>query len=154
MYVGDESSCFYGSKEGWVVIHACKSPCHQRAVGYKGSLSPSHPNYLIKEEPNHLFLNLVDMEKPLKHEFAKPIITKAMQFIKENISKNNILVHCNVGISRSPTLIMIFLAKIKKEISNNSYDDAKNAFLKIYPAYNPSIGIEIYLRKHWDDLLK
>ena len=85
LYVGDECDCFYGNKPDWVVIHACKSPCHQKAVGYKGNLNPAHPNYLIKETESHLFLNMVDMTAPLSHKFTEPIITTAMNFIERNI---------------------------------------------------------------------
>lgn len=149
IHVGDNFSCFYDDKEGWVVIHACKIPCHQRAVGYRGNLSSSHENYLIKENEKHLYLNMVDMDR-LMREFTEPIIKKAIEFIKNNIKKNKIFIHCNVGLSRSPALALIFLAKVSGEISDKSYDEAKNDFLKLYPSYQPGRGIDDYLRKQWN----
>ncbi|MFH1802535.1 MAG: dual specificity protein phosphatase [archaeon] len=152
LYVGDESSCFYNEKEGWAAIHACKSPCHQRIVGYKGNLNPRHPNYLIKELENHLALNMVDMNTPLSPKFTNPIFSKALEFIKKHISDKNVLVHCNVGVSRSPAIALVYLAKVAGRISNDSYDDAKNEFSKRYPAYNPGPGIDFYLRRNWESL--
>ena len=77
IHVGDGDSCFYDDKEEWVVIHACKSPCHQNSVGYTGNLNPDHENYLIKEEGKHLYLNMVDMDS-LMHRFAEPMIKKLL----------------------------------------------------------------------------
>ncbi|VVB82724.1 Dual specificity phosphatase, catalytic domain [uncultured archaeon] len=148
--IGDNSSCFCGDKDGWVVIHACKIPCHQMAVGYKGSLPKNHQNYLIKEDEKNLYLNMIDNDI-WSPQFIAPMIKRYVEFMKKNI-KNNVLIHCNVGLSRSPALALIFLAKISKEISNDSYDDAKNDFLKLYPAYKPGYGVDDYLRKYWNDL--
>ena len=49
--VTNELSCTNGTDE-LVVVHACKSPCHQRIVGYRGSLPKTHPNYLLKFPEN------------------------------------------------------------------------------------------------------
>lgn len=152
LFVGSESDCFYEDRPDWVVIHACKHPCHQRAVGYRGSLPRTHPNYLILEKGNHLFLNMVDMSMPLSHEFTEPIITVALNFIEKNIGTKDILIHCNLAQSRSPALAMLFLAKRKGTISNESYEKAKEDFIKLYPNYNPGRGVEAYLIKHWGDL--
>ena len=37
VFVTDATSCLSGS-DGVAVVHACKSPCHQRAVGYTGKI--------------------------------------------------------------------------------------------------------------------
>jgi len=150
LYVGSQSDCFYDNKNDWIVIHACKDPCHKYSVGYRGNLNKNHPNYLIKKMKNHLFLNMVDMNQPLSHEYTEPIIITSLNFIEENINQKNILIHCNLGFSRSPALTLLFLAKRTNEISDKSYNDAKNDFIKIYPNYRPRTGIEIYLKKYWD----
>ena len=150
IFIGDNFSCFYDDKEGWVVIHACKSPCHQRAVGYRGNLPSTHSDYLIKEDEKHLYLNMVDNDIWIP-KFIEPMIKKFIEFMKKNIN-NNILIHCNVGLSRSPALALIFLAKVSKEIKNDSYDDAKKEFIQLYPAYQPGRGVDDYLRKYWNEL--
>ena len=152
LFVGNESSCFWDTRAEWAVIHACKHPCHQRAVGYRGSLNRNHPNYLILERDNHLFLNMVDMDQQLSHEFTEPIISAALKFIEENIQSKKVLIHCNLGQSRSPALALLFLAKRENVLSNENYQEAKEDFIRICPQYCPGRGIEIYLLNHWSQL--
>ena len=154
LFVSNISDCFYDDRRNWAVIHACKHPCHQREVRYRRSLNPSHPNYLIKERENglHLFLNMVDMPNILKHEFTEPIVSCALNFIEKNIPSRNVLIHCNQGQSRAPSLALLFLAKRAKIISNDSYQKAKNEFREIFPQYVPGRGIEMYLSKYWDSI--
>ena len=84
LYVGNLNDCYSNSKE-IVIVHACKSPCHQIAVGYRGNLNANHPNYLILEKERDLFLNMVDMEAPLLPLYTDPII-KAMFKKKEKLA--------------------------------------------------------------------
>ena len=149
LFIGNELDCFFDNREDWAVIHACKSPCHQRAVGYRGNLNRRHPKYLILERGKHLFLNIVDMERPLLHEFAGPIIESALAFIDKNLSTNNLLIHCNQGLSRAPSLGLIVLAKRTDVISNLTYREAAQDFLQIYRRYQPGRGIDIYLSNNW-----
>lgn len=152
IFVGTDSDCFYNNKGTWAVVHACKHPCHLVAVGYKGNLPKTHPNYLIFENGSHLFLNMVDMNMPLSHEFTEPIVTTALNFIENHIATKSILVHCNLGQSRSPALVMLYLAKRQKSIRNSSFEDAKEDFIKLFPNCQLGSGIETYLTNFWDDL--
>lgn len=152
LFVSDENSCFYEDRSDWVVVHACKHPCHLNGVGYQGNLHSGHPNYLVLEKENHLFLNMVDMARQLSHTFTKPIINAALNFIERNIKEKKVLIHCNKGESRSPALALLFLAKKKSVLSNDSYCKAKEEFTKLYPGYNPGRGVEIYLNKYWREL--
>ena len=117
-------------------------------IGYRGSLSSRHPNYLFKWDDNHLFLNLVDSNQML-HFYNECMFRSALNFIDRNIGSKTVLIHCNKGMSRSPAIGLVFLAKRKKMISNESYQKAKKEFIKIYPYYQPNIGIERYLTEHW-----
>lgn len=149
LFIGTEFDCFFDNREDWAVIHACKTPCHQRAVGYTRNLDRRHPSYLILERGKHLFLNIVDMEKPLLHKFAGPIIEAALEFIEKNIITNNLLIHCNQGLSRVPSIGLLYLAKRTDLISNASYREAAQDFLQIYRRYQPGRGIDIYLSNNW-----
>ncbi|MBI5002966.1 dual specificity protein phosphatase family protein [Candidatus Woesearchaeota archaeon] len=151
LYVGTEASCFHSPKEGWAVIHACKSPCHQKRLNYTGSLSPSHPNYLIFEEENNLYLNIVDMDKILP-KYTDPVFGKAIAFIEQNIANKKIIIHCNQGQSRSPAIALVFLAK-KELFTKSSYPEAVIAFRKLYPNYQPGICIQNYLINNWQRLV-
>jgi hypothetical protein len=146
LFVGDDRSCFYSEKSEWAVVHACKIPCHQKAVGYTGSLSPNHPYYLIYEKPNHLFLNIIDPPCPM---FPSQLFTKSLDFIDNHIKERKVLVHCNNGLSRAPSIALLFLAKRIERINNDSFKQAAIDFKKLYPYYQPGRGIAIYLHQNW-----
>lgn len=152
IYVGDDSDCFHDSRTGWSVIHACKT-CHKRRIGYSGNLDCGNPHYLILRDSNHLYLNLVDMERTLMPKFTHPIVKVTMDFIHENTSRSKVLIHCNEGHSRAPSIAMLYLAKASS-IPNGSHEDAKEEFLRIFPSYSPALGIESYMRQYWDELMK
>ncbi len=150
LFIGNDYDCFT-CRDGFSVIHACKT-CHQKSIGYRGSLHLSHPNYLVFEQENDLYLNLVDMEQEFLPKYTHPIMKSAILFIEKNISKKPILIHCNHGYSRSPSIGLVYLARENK-IASDSYYNAKNDFLNVYPDYLPGRGIELYLIKNWQELM-
>jgi hypothetical protein len=146
LYVGTESDCFFDIRDDWVVVHACKFPCHQKAVGYHGNFSPRHPNYLVLERGTHLFLNMIDPDTPL---FKLPLIDSALSFIDRYFPTRKVLIHCNKGNSRAPSLALLYLAKRARVINSESYATAAKDFRTKYPSYQPGRGIQIYLTEHW-----
>ena len=148
LFVGSERDCRTGNDQ-WAVVHACKSPCHQTAVGYSGSLPKSHPNYLVLEEGTDLYLNLVDPPIPL---FMPESFESFFRFARKQLDAGrNILIHCNQGESRAPSLALLILAKLTGEISDDSYDAARFDFESLFSDYRPGRGIQQYLREHWRD---
>jgi len=109
LFIGNDCDCVNVGPD-WAVVHACKT-CHQKRVGYRGSLPASHPNYLIYEEGFHLYLNLVDMEREFLPKFTHPIMQVAFRFLGSHHKKHNVLVHCNQGYSRSPAIGLLWLAR-------------------------------------------
>jgi hypothetical protein len=149
LFVGDEADCRASGEKA--VVHACKTPCHQDAVGYRGSLPQDHEEYLVSSQGSDLYLNIVDMDS-LEKEYTEPILNDALDFIEEKISNNQVLIHCNQGRSRSPGIALLFLAKRRGEISDSSYREAKKEFQELYSNYRPGRGIDSYLRKHWQEI--
>lgn len=150
--IGDEKDCAVGLalQPGEAMVHACKSPCHQRAVGYKKSLSPDHLNYLHLEYPNDLFLNLIDPPLPL---FKLQSFQIFRRFATQHYTNGDTLtIHCNKGESRAPSLAMLFLSKQLQVIGDESYDVAREEFVKLYPGFTPGKGIETYMRDNWEAL--
>lgn len=146
VFVGRDYECFENMKS-WVTVHACKSPCHQRAVGYRGSLPKNDPNYLVLRRGNNLYLNIIDPPVPL---FKMPLFTEFLRFVRHHWGEGKkVLIHCNQGESRAPSLALLFLAKDIGIISNDSYEKAKKDFMRIYPHYSPGKGIQIYLQNQW-----
>jgi hypothetical protein len=147
LYVGSEYDCRSGDDD-WAVVHACKSPCHQRAVGYKGSLPSSHPNYLVLESGKNLFLNIIDPPGPL---FMPPLFTSFLDFAGRHWENGKrLLIHCNQGESRAPSLALLFISKYLHEITESSYAEARQEFEEIFHGYRPGTGIQIYLSKNWE----
>lgn len=148
--IGTEESCCPGSPR-LAVVHACKSPCHQRAVGYGGNLPSTHPNYLALELAHDLYLNIIDPTIPL---FKLETFTRFLRFATlQYESGAELLIHCNQGESRAPSLALLFLAKRLNAIPNRSFSDAKPAFSALYPNFRPGLGIERFLSEQWGAIL-
>ena len=144
--IGSELDCRSGDP-GTAVVHACKSPCHQRAVGYRGSLPPTHPNYLVLEREFDLYLNIIDPPVPL---FKPELFTVFLGFAERHWNAGqHLLIHCNQGESRAPTLALLFMAKRLGIISDQSFEEAKLSFLPMYPSYQPGKGIRLYMTRNW-----
>ena len=151
LHVGDESDCSPTGRD-WTVVHACKFPCHREAVGYRKSPRKSHPHYLSKEDGNHLYLNMIDPERPL---FQMEMFEDFFSFAKRwSENEDRILIHCNQGRSRSPSLALLLLAAHTDEVPTGSYAEARQVFEELYPMYQPSGGIKSYLDDNWTELLK
>ena len=137
LYVADIDGC---RAKGYVIVHASKRPCFDNAVGKK--LGPDHPNYLSFESGNDLYLNMIDPIEPL---FYREVFDIALRFIENHIKDRKVLVHCNMGTSRSASIAMLYLFRDK----GISYREAQNQFLDIYNDYNPGIGIDEWLGWNW-----
>jgi len=153
LYVGNEYDCAVGSVSDRAVVHACKHPCHVGALGYRGSLPQSHPNYLVAEREKNLYLNMVDMDRELSPIYTNPIMEAAMKFISESILNRDVLIHCNQGQSRAPSIGLLYLARENK-IAADTYEGATAGFREIYPAYQPARGIALYMARNWEQLIQ
>lgn len=149
LFVGDEADCRASGEKA--VVHACKTPCHQDAVGYTGSLPQNHDEYLTSSQNSDLYLNIVDMDS-LAKDYTEPILNEALDFIEEKIGSTKVLIHCNQARSRSPGIALLFLAKRRGEITDSSYREAKKEFQELYPNYRPGKGIDSYLRNYWQEI--
>jgi hypothetical protein len=152
LFIGSDDDCDTCMiNPEYSIIHACKT-CHQKAIGYKGPLPSTHPNYLIYEKGKNLFLNMVDMPNELLPKFTNPIFNCAINFIKREIQNKKVLIHCNMGQSRSPSLGLAYLA-VTGIISNNSYETTMKEFRELYPEYSPGTGIMLYMQRNWDYIM-
>lgn len=149
LYMGTESDCFFDNRDDWAVVHACKFPCHQKAVGYSGNLSRKHPNYLFLKRGTHLLLNMIDPNTPL---FKPPLFDSALSFMDRYFLTHKVLIHCNKGNSRAPSLALLYLSKCIQVINSESYATAAKDFRTKFPGYQPGRGIQTYLIKHWTEI--
>lgn len=150
LYIGNQYDFL---PEGWVVVNCGKCPWHQQAVGYTKSLESSHPNYLIHETEDVLSLNLVDVPFEFKAQYTDPIFKKAFEFINANRKRRPVLIRCNAGFSRSPSIVLAYLGKMLLT-PGYSYEEACEEFKEIYPDYAPGKGVEAYLKNGWERIVK
>lgn len=133
-------------------VQACKEPCHRKALGYKGrSADENHPEYLIAYRERKIIINMID--PPTGKYFENIMFESSLAFINENLEKGNkVLIHCNQGISRSPSIGLLYLAT-KGKIRNENFIVAEQDFKKLYPDYTPS-GIKEFLSLNWQNYFK
>ena len=83
----------------------------------------------------HLTLDLYDEEC---FSLDSEVVDKAMEFIKkvEGIKEAKVLIHCNAGISRAPSVALMYLIKCQ----HLSFDDAWTLVKKSRPSIKPNDG--------------
>lgn len=128
-------------------VQACKEPCHRKALGYTGrSAHENHPEYLIAYRERKIILNMID--PPTGKYFENIMFESSLAFISEYLEHGKkVLIHCNQGFSRSPSIGLLYLAT-KEKIRNENFTLAEEDFIKIYPNYAPS-GIKEFLTLNW-----
>lgn len=133
----------------WFVVHACKEPYHRKLLGYSGHGAPKEsPYYLYGFDSLHnLVLNIVDADSPIF--FNDKMMNFAVRCCIDNLSKGKmVLIHCNQGESRAPSLAMLVLKRMG--ILPSSFTTAIEEYKKIYPPYSPSKGIFEYIKGVWE----
>lgn len=147
LFVGNQSDCEeLPDGHDFVIIHACKEPHHRRALGYKTPGAPKDdPEYLWCYRKGNLILNIVDAADA--RFVSKAMIDEAVRFARDHLAAGRkVLVHCNQGRSRSPTIALLILAPEM----DASYIRAEMDFRKVYPLYDPARGVQAFAKDNWD----
>lgn len=136
-------------EDGWAVVHACKEPYHRAAVGYSSRGCPREdPEYLWADRGDRLMLNIVDVDDVayIKAE----IVEKALAFIRAWLDQGrNVLVHCNQGGSRAPTIALLYLGRWSPDYFGLTPEEAVRQFTEVYRQYAPAKGMRDYLDLHY-----
>lgn len=146
LYTGRQADCFEGAAR-WAVVHACREPCFERAAR---RMRPADATSPILEEGQNLYLNLID--SPDARLSPDPFETFLAFAFRHWQDGTGLLIHCNLGISRAPSLALLFLAKRLNALPASSYGEASAAFSKLMPGYSPGEAIRSFLREHWERL--
>ena len=94
-----------------------------------------------------MILNLVDVDNVA---YIPPeIIDAALAAIHQNIASSKVLVHCNQGMSRSPTIALLYMTKFTDQFNSMDSEGATQEFRRIYPGYAPAVGMAEYVRLNW-----
>lgn len=129
----------------WAIVHACKDPHHRAMVGYSGRGAPAdHPERLVATRGKRMALNLIDADDPKL--VPREVVDAALRHIRTSLANGEyILVHCNQGQSRAPTIAMLHLAPTLPE----SFDEAETAFRRLCPEYAPAKGMRSFASANW-----
>jgi len=155
LWVGADGD--YGAmreREGWSYLHAAKEPWHREMVGYLTKSAPEGPERLFARRENRMALNLIDVRKlgPGGETYTPAEVIRAgLSFLAERLyAGERVLVHSNHGHSRAPGLALLYLQQSGALPAD--YEAAAAAFRRLYPAFEPHIGIETYLRGRGADV--
>lgn len=155
LYVGSKNDFIQiGQDENsWAFVHATQA-IHYEMLGWSRILNKPntrHSNYIIYEKDNHLSLNWVEGRADIANCNWVETLSSVLDFIEIWIENREVLIHCNKGQSRGPTLALLYLAKRLNLISNKSFQTAHNEFLKFYPQYMPE-EIGRYISNRWKEI--
>lgn len=148
IYIGDDSDYETAKKRGWSILSACKDGPHghRSMLGYTTLGAPQGKAYLHTRKGEHMALNLVDSPDPAM--IPPKVLDAGLDFIKEQVAKGRtVLIHCNAGISRSPSIVMLYLHLIG-ELSQG-YGQALHIFKTLYPKYDPGHGMKMAVVARW-----
>ena len=154
LHIGSISSLEHTNPHDWAFVHATQTVHYQIFSWDRKYNKPdkNHPNYIMYEDGNRLSLNWVDGEAYLYNWTGPEKFCKILDFIDKWINDKKVLIHCDQGQSRAPTLGLLYLAKRLKTIPSDSFLSARREFVKLYPNYSPS-GIGEYADQKWEEIL-
>lgn len=131
-------------KPEWFVVRAAKEGPggHRDQLGYTTLPAPKGPNYLFVKKPHLLALNIVDHDSP--DYFPDKMIDEALHQISNALGRGDkVLVCCNHGHSRGPSISLLWLALNGKL----PFEGTFRKFKQLYPDYEPNSGIKQYLKR-------
>ena len=153
LFIGTLNDLPKTKNQEWAIVHATQTIHYQIFKWNRTTNKPdrNHPNYIYYEKDDRVSLNWVDGAAYLYNRSGVETFIKILNFIDKWIPQKNILIHCDQGQSRSPTLGLLYLAKRAKTISNESFLAAQKEFIQYYRYYLPS-GIGEYVEKNWNKI--
>lgn len=161
LWVGDLDACATWARGP--ILHCAKDPCWVQAVRAR-TLPKDHPEYLSAEREGGLYLNMIDPPLPL---FQVPMFTQALDWLDRFVvPAGELLIHCNLGASRAPTMALLWLAKRAfarsdgrlSPIPATSFAEARVAFAPMYDRgmgdanYAPGAGLVTFLTDRWGEI--
>lgn len=151
LYIGSQQDMFDHFQNPDFVIVNTAGNLHAKILG--GRPKSTDENYILYTSDRILSVNFVDADEPHYYNWQNNgvnVFIQILDFIDK--SNTNVLINCNQGMSRSPSIAMLYLAKRKKTINDVSFEEAMKDFTEIYPEYNPGRGIHLFLKENWDIL--
>ena len=131
--------------EEWYLVNVANT-LHLKLHGWPHRADKTSPYYVIHETSKWISVNWVHSPNPQLFNFQNNgvnIVKQVLAFIQKRHEENKkILVTCDQGLSRSPSIALLYLARISQTIPATTFFEAYNEFVKIYPLYQPGEGIK------------
>jgi hypothetical protein len=156
LFVGSAADTY---KFAGSILHCARDPWFEDAImrlrhpidysdyGITISGNEHHSGLFARISCNELALNLVDADNPMY--FPDEVINAGLDFITERMAEGDvILCHCNMGISRSPSVAMLWM--FEHGFLDDEFRYAVPQFKQIYKDWCPGNGIWQYLKKRCD----
>jgi hypothetical protein len=151
LWVGSDKDTAEAGRRGYAHLAAAKdaSDGHRVMLGYHTRAAPKDKNYLFARKGDWAAMNLIDAGDP--QMIPEEMILQGIAFIQEIMSEGKkILVHCDAGHSRGPTMAMLYMRSVGE--LPQPFNRAKKIFTTLYPPYDPGHGMECVARKLWDEI--
>ena len=157
LYVGGDNDYLkHKDDKEWSVLRCCKEGPggHRETLGYTTAGSPKGTEYLSVKGRKRLALNFIDPNDP--NFIPVKMVETGIEYVGHRMSAGDkVLVACNAGHSRGPTVAMLYMRGIG-ELPHN-FITSERIFRTLYPEYDPGIGMRSFARTHWhlfENLLK
>lgn len=150
IYVGTKADSRLRSDPAWAVVNTAKT-VHVEAKDWSNTPPRDHPDYLAFEDGQFLSFNWVDGASRMYDWSGPAAFVRALDFIDKWYESKNILINCDLGQSRSPTVALLYLARRLHDISDASFSSARAEFKRLYPQYDPK-GIADFVSAHWEEI--
>lgn len=147
-YVGSDEDVAKAKERGFSRLACCKDgpDGHRAMLGYESLGAPKGKNYLFARKGNWMALNLIDVDDP--RYIPDAALDAGLSFIDEQMTAGNkILIHCNAGMSRGPSVALMYLRKIGE--MPYTFGRAMHIFKTLYPKYSPGFGMEHHVKARW-----
>lgn len=152
LFLGSDKDHETAAAKGWPILICAKDGPHghRSELNYKEHSAPKGDQYYFVDSGKNRHLNLIDPDSP--QLIPKQVINAGLAFIKHYQEKEQpILVHCNQGQSRGPSMVLMYLRTIGE--MPNGFLQSEKKFKTIYPKYDPLQGIKSFAQTNWRNLL-
>jgi hypothetical protein len=147
LFVGSAADTY---KFSGSILHCAKDPWYiesRRRVfqrNWDGTCPKLQCNdTVIQIQYNEMALNMVDAEHP--KYFSDEMVNAGLDFITERFAEGDaVLCHCNMGVSRSPSIAMLWM--FEHGFLDNEFRYAVPQFKDLYKNWMPANGVWQYVK--------
>jgi hypothetical protein len=151
LYVGSDKDDVEAQRRGYAVLVIAKDGPygHRSMLGYHSLAAPKDKNYYFVERGNRMALNILDLDDP--EWIPDEAINAGFDFLDRHLKAGDrVLVHCNAGHSRGPTMAMMYLRRVGE--LPHTFRGGYRVFHTLYSEFDPGVAMYKYARKRWDSL--